>query len=709
MKKTTILMAALLSGSAAFGQIHKMERRDTVAHTYNLNPVVVTGSGHHQRLKSTATPVRVLSAQEISEQGITTFDGALTRMMPQLSMAPNSMGSQLRLNGLGGKYILILINGQKLSGDISNNVDLNRINMARVKRIEVLDGAASSLYGSDAIAGVINIITDQPTRNLVNVESDTKASGHGVLTENVTLDIAKNGFGSYTSFSHDQADSYRNNDLEYVKGSDTETQQSIAPLFTGYRANIVGQKFTYSPDEHVALNAGINYSYKITDRPETATVPDGSAVGTIAPTGGTDYEMRYKGLRWNVGGIYKFDARNSLQVDYTVDRFRYGKEYDVETQSYAIGDYVQSKKQRNIERQVKAILGIVPNGTTIIGNDWQLDKLVATSGNIDQESYILAYYAQHEQRIPVGRGFATATLGTRYNYHKSFGNHFTPKASLMYSLGSFNLRATYSTGFRAPGLDELYYHYFAVNRGKAQISFGNKDLKPEKSNYFSLNAEYRTSNVAVSVTGFLNRINDMVVKQNIDVDDDTRHMLMQEFPEMTQEQADKMVSYARYQNSDKGDVKGVQLNVSANIFKGFNLSANYAYTYARSMSVPAGSADVAEWAPLERSVRHAATVAANWHHAWGKAYALNVNLNGRLQSKTYYTGSYEDAPGFGIWNLHTTHTLDFAKWALLEPSIGVDNIFDRVDRRIDSSTRKYALYSPGRMLVVGLKLRFKNT
>lgn len=709
MKKTTILMAALLSGSAAFGQIHKMERRDTVAHTYNLNPVVVTGSGHHQRLKSTATPVRVLSAQEISEQGITTFDGALTRMMPQLSMAPNSMGSQLRLNGLGGKYILILINGQKLSGDISNNVDLNRINMARVKRIEVLDGAASSLYGSDAIAGVINIITDQPTRNLVNVESDTKTSGHGVLTENVTLDIAKNGFGSYTSFSHDQADSYRNNDLEYVKGSDTETQQSIAPLFTGYRANIVGQKFTYSPDEHVALNAGINYSYKITDRPETATVPDGSAVGTIAPTGGTDYEMRYKGLRWNVGGIYKFDARNSLQVDYTVDRFRYGKEYDVETQSYAIGDYVQSKKQRNIERQVKAILGIVPNGTTIIGNDWQLDKLVATSGNIDQESYILAYYAQHEQRIPVGRGFATATLGTRYNYHKSFGNHFTPKASLMYSLGSFNLRATYSTGFRAPGLDELYYHYFAVNRGKAQISFGNKDLKPEKSNYFSLNAEYRTSNVAVSVTGFLNRINDMVVKQNIDVDDDTRHMLMQEFPEMTQEQADKMVSYARYQNSDKGDVKGVQLNVSANIFKGFNLSANYAYTYARSMSVPAGSADVAEWTPLERSVRHAATVAANWHHAWGKAYALNVNLNGRLQSKTYYTGSYEDAPGFGIWNLHTTHTLDFAKWALLEPSIGVDNIFDRVDRRIDSSTRKYALYSPGRMLVVGLKLRFKNT
>jgi len=698
-KKLYVFMVALLSGSAAFPQIHKtmvstnrLERRDSsmTSRTYNLNPVVVTGSGHHQRLKSTATPVRVLSSQEISEQGITTFDGALTRMMPQASMAPNSMGTFLRLNGLGNKYILILINGQKLSGDISNNVDLNRINMARVKRIEVLDGAASSLYGSDAIAGVINIITDQPTQDVVSVTSDTRVSGHGVLTEAVSIDIYKNGFGSYTSFTHDRADSYRTNDFEYVKGSDTETQQTIAPFFTGYRSNIIGQKFTYAPTQHLALNAGIDYSYKITDRPETRQ----------DITGGTDYEMRYKGFRWNVGGIYKFTSKNSLQADFVVDRFRYGKEYDVETKDYAISDYVQSKKQRMMEGQLKAILGLTAHSTTIIGAEWRKDYLKATSGDINQHVYTLAAYAQHEAKVRVGRGSATATIGLRYTHHETFKNHFTPKVTLMYSHGPLNLRATYSSGFRAPGLDELYYHYFSVNRGKAQISFGNQNLKPEKSNYFSLNAEYRTQTIAVSVTGYLNRINDMVVKQNIDIDDTSRKMLMTEFPEMTQDQADKMVSYALYQNSDKGDVKGVQANVSANIFRGFNLSANYVYTYARTKSGE-------EWELLERSIRHAATVAANYHHNWRK-YALNVNLNGRLQSKTYYTGSYEDAPGYGIWNLHTTHTFDCTKWAFVEPSIGVDNIFDKVDRRIDSSTRKYALYSPGRMLVVGLKVKFKQ-
>ena len=145
---------------AASAQIH--QKRDTakVAKEMSLNPVVVTGSGHHQRLVNAITPVHVISAKEIEEQGITTFADALIRTMPQLSMAPNSMGSQLRLNGLSGKYILVLVNGRKLSGEMSNNADLQRINMARVKRIEVLDGAASSLYGSDAIAGVINVITD---------------------------------------------------------------------------------------------------------------------------------------------------------------------------------------------------------------------------------------------------------------------------------------------------------------------------------------------------------------------------------------------------------------------------------------------------------------------------------------------------------------------------------------------------------------------
>ena len=356
---------------------------------------------------------------------------------------------------------------------------------------------------------------------------------------------------------------------------------------------------------------------------------------------------------------------------------------------------MQSKKQRALDAQAKAILGLMRNATTIFGAEWRKDWLVATSGNIDRAVYSLAAYGQHEMRL--FRDF-TATAGLRLTYHETFDWHLTPKVALMYAPGNFRLRATYSAGFRAPGLDELYYHYFSVNRGKPQISFGNTALKPEKSHYFSLGAEYRNNIIAVSLTGYINRVSDMVVKQNIPVDDEVRAMLQAEFPEMKPDEAARLERYALYQNSDRGDIKGLQVNVSANVTRDLNLSANYVYTYARTRSGEV-------WSMLERSVRNAATMAANYSHTWSW-YRLNVNLNGRVQSKTYYPG-YEDAPGYGIWNINTSHTFDCVRHFTFEASLGVDNIFDHVDRRIDSSLRKYALYTPGRMLVAGLKIRFK--
>ena len=684
MKRTSfIFIVSVALPLTASAQIHRKSDTTNVYKMMSLNPVVVTGSGHHQRLGTTVTPVHVITAKEKNEQGISTFADALTRTMPQISMAPNSMGSQLRLNGLGGKYILVLINGRKLSGEISNNADLQRINMARVKRIEVLDGAASSLYGSDAIAGVINVITDQPTSELVSVTSDTRVSGEGQLTESVNLDIFTNGFGSYTSFSHDRADSYRVNDYEYVSGEEGETQRSISPLFTGYRSNIFGQKFTWQPIRKLALNAGLEYSRKITDRPDTN--PDVS--------GGLDYEMRYKSLRWHLGGIYQFTNRNSLQADLTVDRYRYGKEYDVETSTYKVGDYIQSKKQRMMEGELKAVLGLTSNSTTILGADWRQDNLVTSTGNIDASVYTLAAYAQHEMLIAQG---LKAMLGARYTYHREFGSHLTPKVALMYSVGKLNFRATYSNGFRAPGMDELYYRYFSVNRGKAQVSFGNKNLSPEKSHYVSLSAEYRTDRFAVSVMGYMNFINDMIVKDNIALDDESRKMLMAEFPEMTEAQAQSMSTYANYVNSDKGEVKGVQVNVHANPIDGLNFNVNYAYTYARSKTGD-------EWSLLDRSIKNTLTMSAAYSHAWGK-YRLGADLNCRMQSKTYYS-AYNDAPGYGVWNFNTTHTFTLSRWLVIEPKLGIDNIFNKVDNRIDSSKTTYALYSPGRMLVAGLKIR----
>lgn len=124
----------------------------------NLNQVVVTGTGTHRRLKDSPVPVEVISGSDLRQAGVNSFEDALLLLNPAFNIRPTVMGSYFTLNGMSNKYILILIDGKKVAGDVSNNTDLSRIDMGRVKRIEILKGAASALYGSDAIAGVINVI-----------------------------------------------------------------------------------------------------------------------------------------------------------------------------------------------------------------------------------------------------------------------------------------------------------------------------------------------------------------------------------------------------------------------------------------------------------------------------------------------------------------------------------------------------------------------
>ncbi|MDE5786464.1 MAG: TonB-dependent receptor plug domain-containing protein, partial [Duncaniella sp.] len=137
-----------------------VEIPDTIS--YTLNPLVVTGTGMHQRLKTTPVPVEVISGAELRAASLNDLQEALTMMIPSLSFSPSAMGSYLRMNGLSNRHVLILVNGKKLIGDISGNVDLGQLDTNLIERVEVLNGAASTLYGADAVGGVINIIMKAP-------------------------------------------------------------------------------------------------------------------------------------------------------------------------------------------------------------------------------------------------------------------------------------------------------------------------------------------------------------------------------------------------------------------------------------------------------------------------------------------------------------------------------------------------------------------
>lgn len=681
MKKKNLLLGIL----GSFITVTTNAQTDSLdlSRVVNLGPVVVTGDGHQQFLHSSVTPVKVVTAQDIRKSGVGNFTDAITTLVPQVSVSPNSTGSYLHLNGLGNKYVLVLVNGKKMIGDISGNIDLNRIDLSHIDRIEVLDGAASTLYGSDAIGGVINIITTPSDHRPLSVRSETRVSGKGQFHQAVDIDISGKRIGSYTSFGHDQAGYFRNNDYEYVKGNSGTTQRSLAPLTSGFRNNLFSQRFSFRPTDRLSLFMEGNYGWHKTFRPNTSA----------ETTGGFDYELRSESWRWDAGGTYRLNQSNSLQLRLNGDDYSYGNEYDVATQPYHVGDYIRKKTQRMYEAEIKGIFSLYRHSVTILGLDWRNDFMNAVTGQVDNHVYTQAAYLQHEMQL---LNNLKLTLGARYNHHQLFGSNFTPKAALWYAPGKFVLRAAYSRGFRAPGLDELYYRYVSFVRDFSTITIGNKNLRPEKSNYFSLSAEYQMPHAGFGITGFVNGIKDMIVEDVIPVDAEKMAQLRKEFPEITDAQAAKTDHYNLYVNSDKGRVYGLQVNAGVSPLDGLNLSADYAWIYGRQQTNGV-------WDNLERSIRNTFTLLADYHHDWQK-YTLDVHLDGRLQSRTYYPSAYENAPGYGIWNLNTIHTLRwFRKWSI-QPSLGIDNIFNTKDRRIGSSIRRYANFSPGRMIVIGLRL-----
>lgn len=162
MKHKYWLEAVLLCGvmqSATAQSI--LKNKDEKELSLLLNEVVVTGTGTEHYLKDAPVQTEVLTGKALEQYQARSIDDLLSGLSPSLTFHDGDMGSHIQLNGLNNDYILIMINGKRMNGDIGGQNDLNQLNPANIERIEIVKGAASSLYGSDAIAGVINIITKQ--------------------------------------------------------------------------------------------------------------------------------------------------------------------------------------------------------------------------------------------------------------------------------------------------------------------------------------------------------------------------------------------------------------------------------------------------------------------------------------------------------------------------------------------------------------------
>ena len=141
------------------------EAQSDIWRTDSLQEVVVTGTGTEHLLKNAPVQTEVITSKMLRNYAGKSLEDILSGLMASFSFNEDDMGSQMQMNGLGNSYILILIDGKRIHGDVGGQNDLSLIDPQNIEKIEVVKGASSARYGSDAIAGVVNIITKRHDRD----------------------------------------------------------------------------------------------------------------------------------------------------------------------------------------------------------------------------------------------------------------------------------------------------------------------------------------------------------------------------------------------------------------------------------------------------------------------------------------------------------------------------------------------------------------
>ena len=660
-----------------------LEGKKTEDLSLMLEEVVVTGTGTEHYLKDAPVQTEVITRRALEQFQARSMEELLAGLSPSLTFHDGSMGSHIQLNGLNNDYILILIDGKRMNGDVGGQNDLNLLNPANIERIEIVKGAASSLYGSDAIAGVINIITKKH-HDKTEFTSTSRVGAYGDVRESASLGLTIGKVKSMTGMNFHHTDGWRNTDLQW-------NQQQLKPSST---MKTVNRSTNYTLTESLDWN--------VNDRLSLTASGSCYERWVVRPHGPWSYlpnDFYYRNYGFAAGGKYRLGGRNYLTADLSYDRYGYFYDYklqevtdyfkDGDRITYFPGQRIKQSVQRQVLGQTKGVFYIGDRHLLNTGFEYLYNHLESPH-HIDGDRasvYTLAAYAQEEW---TAADDVVLTAGARGTVHKETGFNLSPKIAVLYNKGDFRLRASYALGYKSPTVKELYYNYTATLGGGSLTAYhGNKDLKAQTSQYASVGAEYAGRKFQASVTAYANFLRNMIELVEINL--------------TAEEKLDEIEKSKMYLNLTQARIWGVDFTFNYQPVQTLTVSGGYSFSDPRAQ-YPDQGADYMKYIPIDATSQHNATLNASWHHTWSR-YRLGLAVYGRYQSVRRYVED-NDADAFQTWRINTAHTLlGMKKWALTL-NVGVDNLFNYVDRTPFGRNR--ATTTPGRTVYASALIKFKN-
>lgn len=687
----TAFLAA--STTMAFAQ------REDVVKNVDLNPVTILGTGTYHKADNSPVAVKVISAKDLKDTQVTNLTDALTRLTTNITTQTNGQGTFVNFNGMSDSYMLILENGKRMSGDDR----WNRISMSNIKRIEILSGAASALYGSEAIAGVINIITDE-TQNKVEASNFTKFSSKGRLDEDIQVDINSGKLSSATTYNHKEADNWQVNKYQaFDEDGTTVAKLTGRPMSVAYNSENISQKLEWKVNDKFSAYIRGNYYDYLTARPQNATYftqkattnkTTGEKTYSYTEKAAYTYDLHHKSYTYGGGARWEPNKDTHIYLDVYSDNYvsKYAYWQTSEEEAYEL----TRKRTHYTNETLKGIFRLTPKHKLSAGIELVQESLNSESDNIHFESTnSYNVYAQDELVLLKN---LEAVIGMRYTYNDNFGSQFTPNAGLFYKLGQFRFRASYAEGYRTPTLSQLY----ATDQAKtnSRYTINNTALKPENNHFWNANVEYTNNWMSLSLSGYVNEIKNMINYRTLTEDEISGSSALSALRE------EGWTTIRQRDNIDEATLKGVSANVKFILPAGFTLSGGYSYTDSKArtktLDAKTQSYTITE-NPVDKSVRDVTNVNLTWNHAWGDYY-LNVNLNGHVQGRRY-SSTYGYAPKYQQWDLNTRHTFIMQHFTL-EPCVGIENLFNQRDTSYWNSN--FSTINPGRTLYVSVALKFRG-
>ena len=575
-----------------------------------LETFVVTGTRTPKLLKDAPIVTRIITADIIEKTNSTDIIDLLQTELPGLEFG-TGMNSQttIDLQGFGGSSVLFLLDGERMAGESLDNIDYNRLNTADIERIEIIKGAASSLYGSNAVGGVINIITKKAKKPW-QANITAQYGSHKKANFSGSVGIKQGKFNSMTTAQRSSVGQI------ILKNPGIYNENTISETGSwNFKERLI-----YNPTDKLEISARAGYFFRERFYAKTT-------------------DERYRDFSGGLKATYSFTPTNVLDLSYSFDQY--------DKSDYSHKNRTDVRDYSNVQHIFHAMYNhqFSPDHIFTVGGDFMRDFISTYQfGGDYQEQYVSDAFAQFDWNITKK---INVNAGARIDYYsRAKKASFSPKLSFMYRLPNCSLRANYAAGFRSPTLKEMYMNY---NMGNIFDLYGNPNLQAEYSHNFSLAAEYMQKYYNLTVIGFFNRMDNRITVY-----------------------WDGEVQGMKYQNMEKMNIFGVEINGAMRLPIGITAKLSYAYTYER---LKIGN-------PLMTNSRpHTATANISYAKDW-KYYGLNISLSGRVVSGLHseeYNAYSKDVvpvyyPAYTMWKLNIAQRI----YRGLRITTTVDNIFNYI-------------------------------